>query len=188
MKSSRSQVPLLVIAALAALVSAGVWIAAYRYLATTTARAVEARDIVRQAADNKAIEQKLAAAYDATAFDRARLGSFFVPSDGVVVFIESLESLGKETGTLASISSIVTEGIDGAVAGSVGSIRAKVDITGSWEGVMRALRLAELMPYNSSIGDVMLDQSSGQSQSKTTKRQWHLTFTMSVSSIVAPHK
>jgi hypothetical protein len=157
----------------------------YFLVHTTADRAVLARDIVRAEALTKDQEQKLAVAYDATVADRARLGSFFIPYDSIVLFIESIESLGTQAGSTVTLTTITSDPLDGAPAGTLGNIHAQVDAHGSWESVMRTLQLAELMPYNSVLRDVRLDSSSV-TVGKEVKRVWHLSFVMDVSTIATP--
>ncbi len=154
----------------------------YMFYATNASvnQADLARDIVRVEMSDQSQSKSLSQLASSTAASRAHLNSFFVPADDVVTFITSLESIGGESGSSLSLASIDADSLDGKPAGTIGTVRAHIDADGSWSSVMRALAIAENMPYAVSIDQVQLNASTGQNGRST----WNLSFDIQAAMIV----
>ncbi len=138
-------------------------------------RAATARDIVALEKANKGREQGVRALHERTATDRASLSQFFIPADRVVEFIESIEALGPQTGSVVNLSSI-DDIPPGQIEGSkYGLARAHVEARGSWSSIMRALSLAENFPYGISVKGTRVDSGGSAGGSS-----WKAEFTLEV--------
>lgn len=173
MKRARNHAPLLVLA----IASAAVVCALYAYMFHVVSASVSLADAARNAAlsekEDQSRDKSLVATASTTALDRARLASFLVPAEDEVLFITALESLGPQSGSSVSIASIAADSLSGAPSGTIGSAHAHIDASGSWPSVMRALSLAERMPYAVSISGVSLNASAAGAGSHHT---WALSF------------
>ncbi len=181
MKHPHSHIPFLI---LSIAISATV-VALYAYIVHATAASVRqanlARDIVLAEKSDQSESATLSGIASSTAPLRARLASFFVPADDVVAFITVLESIGPQSGSAVSIASIDADSLAGRPAGTIGAVRAHIDVHGGWSSVMRALALAERMPYAVSIDHVQLDSSSA---GPANGRSWSLSFDIQADMIV----
>ena len=118
-----------------------------------------------------------------SSFDRSRLRSFFISSDAVVSFIEALEALGPQTGSVVSLSEISAEAMDTAPVGAFGKARARINALGSWASVQRVLMLGESLPYKIHIDRVRLD--GAEASSKDSSGLWRLSFDIEATLISA---
>lgn len=139
------------------------------------ARAATARDIVALEKANKGREQGVRALHERTAIARASLSQFFIPADRVVEFIEAIEALGPQTGSIVTLSSIDDVPPGQIKESKYGLARAHVEARGSWSSVMRALSLAENFPYAISVQDTRVD-----SEGKSGGSSWKAEFTLEV--------
>jgi hypothetical protein len=152
-------------------------------------RALVAREAVKNEQIYKNQKQNLTSLYSDTVEDRAKLASFFVADDEKVAFIEKIESFGNTTQAKVTLSGIVADDLATAPIGTLGHISIHVDATGSWASVMRVLKLAETLPYKSSVSGVRVDVSGVSSDAqpvkdaKEPKREWRITFVLDTVSI-----
>ncbi len=176
----RNHVALLIIAvAITGLVGA---LYAYMHYAinASSARAIDARMAAQSERAYQDQRQSLTDLYTDTASDRARLATLFVADDQKVPFIEKIESFGTITQAKVTLSSIVADDLATSPVGTLGRVSMHVDATGSWSAVMRVLKMAETLPYKSSVTAVRLDLTSGD---KGAKREWRLSFALDAVSI-----
>ena len=157
----------------------------YAYMSHMTTVSIErssaARQTLASALNNQNHDQAFMQMYQAAAEGWKKMDKFFVKPDQVVAFIEAVESLGAGNGATTTISSIDADNLEGAAPGTQGSIRAHVEVQGSWNNVMRVLQLAEVMPYSVAVSNVRLDTSSTGSGSSV--RSWHLGFDIAAAMI-----
>ena len=73
--------------------------------------------------------------------DRTRLNSYFITSDEIAVFLDSLEAMGKKVGTESEVTSIILAGEEKNV------LEVSVKATGPFEDVFELLLLLEHVPY-----------------------------------------
>ena len=180
MKRSNGHLILLLIAFAATLLTAGIYFYMYNMIGSATARIsvdrnkIKAHDV--DASRKKGLEQ----AYKSTVADWAKLEGFFIPSDHMVAFIESLEALGPQTGSTVAVDSVDSDITGNSAPGTTGTIHASVSANGTWSSVMRALSLAEAMPYKVAISGVRLAGSPSAAPStkggKGPSSAWRLSF------------
>lgn len=142
-------------------------------------RAITAHSIVKDEIDLEINAVDAIQLYQATVKERSRLPSLFIPADNIVLFIETLESLGTRTGGTVTVSSVDADKLEGVSVGTLGTAKAQVNVAGSWNEVIQTLMLAETLPYNVRIDKVRFD---GQSGSKSGDK-WSLSFDIKVSTI-----
>lgn len=176
---------LLLLAALVLVFIACVYGFMYLQIGDLVSRSISVDDVVSSRKFDQARAREVQRVFDATAPDRAAAKSLFVPSDGIVPFIESVEAIGASSGAPIEISSIQADDLALADAGTVGSIQLHVDARGSWQSVMRALKMAESMDRAVSIDGVKLF-SSKEVVGKTVKVVWALSFDLKALSIAVP--
>lgn len=147
----------------------------YLRIHTMLSRSVDLRQQVRLEESYRHEGENVVAVYDQTKSDRAKLDEFFVSDKDTVSFIELIESLGDRVGSAVSISSIDADNLEGKDPGTVGLIKVRVEVRGSWSAVMRTVSLAESLPYHSFVSNLRLDTQS----TEGTKREWRSMFTIS---------
>lgn len=146
-------------------------------------KAIAAQQAAKDEQERKSQKDSLTAIYNDTAKGRAGLVSYFVADDQKVQFIERIESLGEATQSKVIISDIVADDLASSPAGTFGHISMRLDVTGSWSSIMRVLRLAETMPYKSTVSDVRIGASGTGTDEKEPRRSWRLTFSLDSISI-----
>lgn len=151
-------------------------------IGTSLDRAITAREAVKNEQEYRNQKQNLNSLYNETATERLALGSFFVADDQKVSFIEKIESFGSATQAKVMLANIVADDLATSQPGTLGKISMRVDVSGSWASVMRVLKLAETLPYKSSVSAVRVD-AAGVTDSKAGKVEWHLTFIIDTVSI-----
>lgn len=117
--------------------------------------------------------EDIAGIYQSTAADRARIGTFFTTEGATVDFIESLESLGSQAGSSVTISSLESVA---AKDSTPALLRVHVDAQGSWNAAIKTLKLAEALPYKTTVSRVRMD-TSGSTDPKS-RREWKVSFTL----------
>ncbi len=127
---------------------------------------------------------KIASLYQTTANDWSKLPSLFIPADHTVVFIDAVQGIGPQTGSEVSLSSIDADNLDSAPAGTIGTIHGHVDAKGSWSALMRALMLAESLPYAVSIDHVAFSVSNS-GEGKTATHVWTMSFDIQAQELVS---
>lgn len=188
MKHPHNHIPLLMLAVAVTATVAALYIYMFYATSASVRQANLTRGTVLAEGANQSQAKSLSELVIATAASRARLASFFVPADNVVVFITALESLGPQSGSTVSLATIDADSLTNASAGTVGTVRAHINSIGSWGSVMRALALAERMPYAVSIDHIRLDTSASASASTSaataSSHTWNLSFDIQAAMIV----
>lgn len=124
--------------------------------------------------------------------DLNNIDSYFVSSDGVVEFINTLDALGSKSNTKLTIGEVTTE-LDPRVKDDFKeTLKFRVNATGSFEDVYYLLTLLESLPVRLRIEQVSLGLASASDKllfsnaSSTTKRvpsageEWKLDASVSV--------
>ncbi len=153
-------------------------ILAYMYMHSVVRMSVEqalaARDQVASNEITRAQNKTLDTVYRDTANNRDRVSHAFISSNELVKLIVAVESIGPQSGTTLSLSSIDTVATDSADSSSPRTAVIHAIAHGSWAATTKALQLAETLPYVSSLGQVSLDTVVV--GTSTAKRVWNLTF------------
>ena len=171
MKINHRHYILIIFAIISIIVSIFCYFFLYRQ---TTTQANNYLDSIKQVESEKNTvnyEQKLIDTFNKYEQDRLKIESYVVKEDKLVDFIERIEKIGSDSKTDLQLSSITS--VDN-------KIKARVNTTGGWQGVMTALQMIENIPLSVSISNVRLDTSGdieGIVNSKTTKiREWRLSI------------
>ena len=176
---------ILIIFAIAALVlSATGYVVLYRLVVSKAEGSSQALALVAVENERQLHEQEIMTAYTDSTNDRSRLSSFILSSADIVSFIEAVEKIGTDSGTVLDMTAIDQQPavID---AGSFGYVTAHIDISGSWPNVMRALTLIENMPYSITLSNLNLATTASRviiQDKKLPKlgQQWDLTVDIKV--------
>ncbi len=187
---SRSSKVLLSFAIVVVVFVMGVYAYMYYRIQVSTSKTVTALGALHDGPSSANKEQLSLLEYKASLDKWSKLQDFFISPDEEVVFIETIESLGPESGSSVTITSIDSDKFENAVPGTKGKLKAKVSATGSWSSVMRMLSLAEVTPYEVSINNIRLDQYStsmndvDSKTKKASKDEWKLSFDIEVLMVV----
>jgi hypothetical protein len=178
-----SHTPLLIFAVSVFLVVSALYAYMFHATSVSVTRAGLARDIVATEENDQTQAKLLSVVASDTKLDRARLLSFFIPSDNVVYFITTLENLGSQSGTKLNLTSVDSDSLTNSPIGTMGKAHAHIDASGSWNAVMKLLALSERMPFATSISNVRLNL--GLVDAKST-RTWNISFDVESLVLVLP--
>lgn len=106
--------------------------------------------------------------------DRAAITGYFVNTNDVVPFLETLQSTGAKFGSKVSVESVSSQ-----PAKPHTLLQLSVSITGPFDSVERTLGAIEYEPYDTTITSVTLDTPGGSASAP----QWTAAVTMNVGTI-----
>ncbi len=99
------------------------------------------------------------------------LNSLFIPSDGVVAFLETIESLNRTTGALIEVETVDLEQVSFLETEKekefVEFLKMNISVEGSWREVFYAISLIENMPLGSTVHQMSLEETRGSSRGWT---------------------
>lgn len=110
---------------------------------------------------------------EATVVERQKLSSFFVTEESVVVFIETLEMLGRDADVRVTIATVDAE--DKASDDRIGSVRVRLVAVGAWRDVVHFTALIDSLPFATTVSAASFDQPSAEK-----KDEWRGSFTLRV--------
>lgn len=105
--------------------------------------------------------------------EETAMQNYFVSNAEVVPFINLLQSEGRAIGTTVSVGALST-----AVVKNHPVISLSLNITGSFDAVMRTVGAIEFAPYDITLGTVSLSRSE--------KGEWQATAALQVGSVTEP--
>ena len=159
---------LLILALLSASIVSVLYGYVYYQISQSIDHALLARDIVKAGTSDKHESDKISKLHASTTKDRAEIVRHFISSTDVVLFIETIENIGTQAGSVIKMSGLVNT----APTNEVGSIRAHVEGHGSWHAIMQTLLLAETLPYMTTVDAVRLNKVDVHSASS----EWQIGF------------
>jgi hypothetical protein len=123
-----------------------------------------------------------------------QLDSYFIPSDGVVGFISSIESLGKESGVELVVTSVETLSDPKNTKDFKEALHLRLETMGSWKGTFYFLSVLENLPYQVDVSQVTFgltgatdkvafDSSPGaiaRTRQPSKEERWHGTYDVTV--------
>jgi len=186
--NNKNHIGLLIIAAITCAASIGAYIYMSHAISSITAKVVLAKNVLSIEDVGKNQSQNLTLQYQATAADRRKIRSFFVPSSNVVAFIEAVESTGSLSGASVSLTSVSSDAIKSTKPDSLGTVSAKVEASGSWASVMRALMLAETLSYDIAIDNVSLNLSGTSAGDGKSGAIWNMSYDIDATLIASTTK
>jgi hypothetical protein len=105
-----------------------------------------------------------------SAESRAKLEQFVLRDDDIIEFLSLIENTAREQGV-----TITTEGLIVSPQNDLfEKLEASLRIEGSFDGVMRMIRILEVLPQQSSISKMMLSKAS------VEHSEWQATFVLEV--------
>lgn len=84
------------------------------------------------------------------------LDTYFISADGVVGFIEGLESLGREAGISITVASVIVEADSKNKNDFKETLRLRVNTTGLWSNTNYFISLLENLPLHAEIKNATL--------------------------------
>jgi|GEM_PF-2798846 len=148
----------LIAATLAFVVAGGIFFYFYRTIGSVNAHIGELTAQVTQNSKKEEQLRSLKALFADTASQRGAVDTYFIGQDGVVPFLERLETLGKETGVDLEVSSVSVEKSDAPQA-VLEKVPLTLSIAGSFTAVMRFINLLEKIPIPGELTLARLDRA-----------------------------
>ncbi len=126
-------------------------------------RSAELTKQVKLMEDKKKHDMDITKASSKLSEEQDIINSYIVPKDKIVDFIEVVEKIGNETSTKLELSSIATaEIVKGKkIEDNFTTLKARIDVVGTWANVMRAFTLIENLPFSLSVSNIKLNEGSG---------------------------
>jgi hypothetical protein len=91
---------------------------------------------------------------------RDEIDNHFIPKDGVVNFLNSIQALGAKTNLKLEVGSVSVEPLS-PVSEIFENVNVKMNFSGKWPNVYRFLAVTELMPFKVTVDEAGLDKVSG---------------------------
>lgn len=151
----------------------GAW---YARVGEESANAVSIQSQIQAKQQTAARAQEAKTQLNHALADRAAITGYFVNTNDVVPFLETLQSTGTKFG-----SKVAVESVSSQPAKPHTLLQLSVSITGSFDGVERTLGAIEYEPYDTTITSVTLDTPGGTKGAP----QWTAAVTMNVGTIDA---
>ena len=143
----------LVIAVVVLALSIAAYVAAYLFVGSIGTKVVEAqKQIATKTVESEGI-RKASTALSALVESEARVKSYFVPTDGIVPFLEEIGQTGSSLGANVIVVGVTEKGeVDGVTA-----MTLALRIEGSFASVMRTVGSLEFAPYDIALTNLSLD-------------------------------
>ena len=186
MINRRFHIFLLVFALVVTIIVTWLYFHIQEVISNTIESTASARSIILNDQIDRISQDNVLQIYNSTAADRTKLKSVMIPSDQILSFIQTLETLGPKSGADVTVSSIGSDLSDNSLPGKRGTISVHIEVKGSWATVMKALILSENLPFESTIDGVGLSGSI-QDQGKVKVPVWNISFNLKAMSVV-PNK
>ena len=107
-----------------------------------------------------------------TELARKKLSSYFIPSDGLVPFLNRIQLLGEENGLELKVGSVVIDTDMATTSASIfETVRMSLDVTGEWSDVHRLVSLLDLMPLKIFIDRADLEKIVDTSPTDASKKK-----------------
>ena len=108
--------------------------------------------------DKKKREADVTHAHDKLSEQQKLISSYVVRTTEAVTFIEDIEKVGDVTGVSLEITNINTKPAPKTsnIKNNFTKVEARVEVSGSWANVLRALKLIENMPYSITVSQMNL--------------------------------
>jgi len=175
MSSSKTHLVLALLFLLACCAGYGSW------YAVLSGRSAEAADLAQQIQSKDEDAARLKAAKTALASiqsDEALIGNYFVSTSDVVPFLEGLQATGSHLGANVVIASVSADTLAGRP-----TLALTLQITGSFDAVLRTLGRVEYAPYFVSVSDLSLTTvpaTVASANAPTTLAGWAATASLIV--------
>jgi hypothetical protein len=151
---------LLLIACVTTVVSVLGYIVLYRMVVSSAALAATAAADEAIASQKNQYEKELTAIYSSSFNELSRIAGYVVSQEKIVEFIQSVESIETNSGAKVELSGIDSGNFAPTEANPIGSLKAHMEIEGSWKNVMRAFVMLENIPYSISLNNIRLVKDS----------------------------
>lgn len=116
---------------------------------------------------------------------REKLTEFFIPKDGVVSFLNKIQSLGTENELEFKVDSVSIED-DASAPDSFENVKLNIEAEGAWADIYRFSTLMELMPLKVFVEKVDLEivpianLDVSKSQTESSNAKWKSKMNLSV--------
>lgn len=100
----------------------------------------------------------------------ALITNYFVPEEGIVPFINELETRGRSLGAAVTVASVSSKGVTGQ-----SEFALSLKVAGTFDAVMRTVGVIEYAPYAVTISKLSLDEDE--------KNTWRATIELTVGSV-----
>ena len=148
----------------------GVW---YSRIGKESANAVSLEQQIRVKTETASKAEEAKSQLTKALSDRAAITGYFVNTNDVVPFLETLQATGAKYG-----SKVAVESVSSQPAEPHALLQLSVSITGSFDSVLRTLGAIEYEPYDTTVSNVTLDTPDG--------KEWTAALSMNVGTIDTP--
>jgi len=94
-----------------------------------------------------------------TEVSRNKINNYFIPVDGMVSFLNELQSIGRENNLDTKINSVSVTSDTKIATSTYETANVTVEVAGLWSDVYRFVTLVELMPFGVSVNGVDLERT-----------------------------
>jgi hypothetical protein len=147
----------------------GVW---YAYVGKESAAAVSLASDIETKKQSRERVQEAKLQLEQALSDQQSISGYFVDTDDVVPFLESLQNTGKRLGT-----TVVVESVSAQPAKPHSVLQLALHITGTFDSVERTLGAIEYQPYDTVVSSVTLDTAG---PSAGAVPQWTAAVTLRI--------
>lgn len=114
-----------------------------------------------------------------------KINILFVQPDAVVIFIQKVEDIFKQTGVAGEVASVSEEKLSTLDAGDQKRILTVLSAEGDWNDLTKLLGLLEKLPYRSTIDSMTMtnnkkETKSEDSESTVLTKKWTMKVRMFV--------
>lgn len=172
-----------------ALIVGGIWLL-FAHIRSENEKIAEQKNVIDTTLNQQQRVLSMQALAQDTEEDRALLDSYFVGSEDVVSFLETLESLGDITGASVDISSV---NIDSGIVltdeqksrqsrgeeiqlppVTAENLQIRMRAEGTWEEVVHVLALLEALPFYITHDEVVIEELRGEVEAWRGRYEFHV--------------
>ncbi|MFA6503299.1 MAG: hypothetical protein WCT45_03555 [Candidatus Paceibacterota bacterium] len=172
MKSSFTHFLIAAAVLVACIAGYAVW---YSVIAGKSRAVADLEQQISDASENVGNVASVRTALAEIAGDETKIRSYFVPEEGVVAFINDLESRGTAQKTTATVLSVATGGTPARP-----TLLLALSVKGTFDAVMRTVGSIEYAPYDISVSAFSIKQEG--------KGAWSAVINLTVGSVSAKSK
>jgi Tfp pilus assembly protein PilO len=106
-----------------------------------------------------------------------KIDSFYIAADGVVGFIETIESLAEQSGVTIEVEGVEAQEVDKASSAFQERVTLRIEARGQWSDIYRFILLVENLPVNAKINGSNLERLD--SPDPGGRHEWKGEFSVS---------
>lgn len=156
---------------------AGVYYQLFGVVRAKNERIATIEDNIKTIADKDANLKSIKGLVVDTEESRAAINTFVIPQNGEVDFLEDIERLARQTSVDLSIVTVEERDEVLETSSSLDSLHLHLEARGTWPAVFQFLRLMELLPLRSVVGDTQVEFLAAE---KKSDAKWRVSMKIGV--------